>query len=1111
MLKHVWGFVGLAVAGWVSGQPVALLQNAGFEEVASVRPGADGRVGGWVLGDPPQVPSHWQPNSAYPGQLACGVGGARTGERFVRLTASGSTSAHLYQLCSGLRPGTWYRVGAWVRGGPLEISFYDYFQDGHIGGGTAAQSSGADASWHQVTGFYATPTAGYQRSALALSLPPGKTVDVDDVTIEALALPEAPAGAPAVTIENSLVRVSLSAAGLVREVRCKALGQDFAVASTPVRWLTAVRNGISLPVLSLSREGDLLKARFLDPEVEATLRVTPRKRHILFEVVAVQPADVASLGLEFPVRRLATVGSAFNATYNDAFGICFFGTTVNAYNRPVAHSREVQGLGAGCSARHGLVGAGFALVAAPAGQFCEAIMEAERENGLPCPVLEGQWARFSEPVRRSYLFMVDASEASIDKTIEYARIGGFGTILFLKDNWLANHGHYDVNRRNFPDGRASLKRAVAKIHAAGLGAGVHVFGPSISPNDPYVTPKPDDRLAAVPCPPLAGAVDAQAGTLTFAARPELPERTPPTGPSPNQYLRVGDEIIRVGDLEAGPPWRFVGCQRGALGSVAAAHPAGTAARGLLAVWGYFMLDPDSTLADEVTSRFAEVFNECDFDMVYFDASDGMRDAQAAPWYYLNRMHLGYYRKLKKDVLYQTSNGTGSNLTWHIVPRSASADGHGDLKGYLDQRLPTMLGMAANFTRSDVGWYYMFKEVRPDQIEYVCAKTIGLDGSISIETSIEAMESHPQGRQMLEMIARYERCRLARVFPDAVREKLKEPRKDFKLLPDGKGGWSLCRAVYEEPRLVDALDGRQNVWSITHDQAAPCRLGVEVTRAAKLAPAADYDAPGGTTIESFDDLTEYLPSARNDYAKFVVGGEKVLTPGGAVRLGVTQTFVTSDQDAKVGARCGVLAADNAGGPEAWGGIGRRFGAPLDLSAHKALALWIHGDGQGELLRVQLWDTSGHHADWLPAITYTGWRLHVFPMAEAAGFDWTRVEYLLFYGNSIPAKASVQVRLDDLRALPALLPVAPLCQPALAVGAARLTYDVTLQPRQGLTDEGPGGVRFWPGRMGAAEPVAARGQPLELQPGLNTVTFSCDTRAGFPAGTQVLLYRLWPLEP
>ncbi|HQN53372.1 MAG TPA: TonB-dependent receptor, partial [Novosphingobium sp.] len=123
-----------------------------------------------------------------------------------------------------------------------------------------------------------------------------------------------------------------------------------------------------------------IKAQFLDPEVRAVLRVTPRHQHILFEVVEVQPADVESLRLELSVRRLQTVAGAFNATYDDEFGVCFFGTTVNAYNRPVSYSWEIQGLGVGCGARHGIVGAGFALVAAPRGQFNDAIMAGDTDG-----------------------------------------------------------------------------------------------------------------------------------------------------------------------------------------------------------------------------------------------------------------------------------------------------------------------------------------------------------------------------------------------------------------------------------------------------------------------------------------------------------------------------------------------------------------------------------------------------------------------------------------------------------------------------------------------------------------------------------------------------------
>ena len=67
-----------------------------------------------------------------------------------------------------------------------------------------------------------------------------------------------------------------------------------------------------------------------------------------------------------------------------------------------------------------------------------------------------------------------------------------------------------INEKNFPGGLDGFKAAADKIHAAGLKIGVHLFGPSISSNDPYITPVPDKRLAGVNCPPLAEDIDEKA-------------------------------------------------------------------------------------------------------------------------------------------------------------------------------------------------------------------------------------------------------------------------------------------------------------------------------------------------------------------------------------------------------------------------------------------------------------------------------------------------------------------------------------------------------------------------------------------------------------------------
>ena len=1086
-----------------------LLRNGDFEALHAQQTDANGVVSGWTLVTPPRVPDGWTLNSAYPGTLEIVADAAHSGQSCVRIGAAEGKTAHLYQMSQGFEGGKWYRVSLWIRGGPLTVSTYEYFQDGAIRGQNIAQGGAGEAEWRQLTGFYSPPIEGYIRSALALAVPGGHSTDIDDVTVEPLALPDVPADTPDFIFQNDLITMGISARGSLTTFTCKQSGVNYAAQAPPFPIFTARHGGIDSPVHSVTRQGDQLHVQFLDPDVRATIRISARKQHFLIEVISIEPGDVDALLVDLPVRRLKTAAGAFNATYDDEFGACLFGTTLSSTNRGYDRGAEVRVLGASCPGVHDIRNAKLALIGAPFEQFKPAIIEAERENGLPCPMLEGEWARDSEPVRRSYLFATGVHENDIDTLIEHANVGGFGTIIILKNDWLANHGHYDINLDRFPRGIESLKDAVAKIHRAGLHAGVHVFGPSISANDPYITPVPDDRLAFVPVPPLTAAIDEKATTLSIADKPKLPPCAAESRAFPGHFVRIGDEIIRYGEVSDGPPYQLLTCTRGALGTTAAPHAEGSEIKGLLTMWGFFLVDPDTTLADELTRSFADVINTCDFDMVYFDASDGSLTDYIDTTYYLNKMHLLYYTRFKRDVLYQTSNGTGSNIMWHIVPRSASADGHGDIKGYLDQRWPGILGQRANWTRSDIGWYYWFKECRPDQIEYVCARALGIDGSISLETSRTALETLGQSQQMMEMIGRWERCRRSNYLPQSVKDKLLVPGDDFRLFDDGKGGWRLYRAVYEEPTVVDELDGAQNQWTITSDLPG-CTLGVDIVRGSRLVSQADYDDPAAVTVETFDDATGYAMSATNDFERFVLGGDKVLSDTGPVSKGLTQAYALSTENIKVGGSCLVYSAQNKAATTGWGGIGRRFGAPLDLTAARAIALWMHGDGKGEIIRIQFRDTAGRNADFLPVVNFTGWRKQVFPTAGFGAFDWSKVEYLLFYFNNVSPNASVEVRIDDVRALPALAAKGDIEQLGLTINGKEIIFSRVPEPGQAITCEGPAGSTFWPGGMTKGQPLELPDRPFELRRGRNTIALTAAPGEAFPGDVQVLLYRMWPME-
>jgi hypothetical protein len=527
------------------------------------------------------------------------------------------------------------------------------------------------------------------------------------------------------------------------------------------------------------------------------------------------------------------------------------------------------------------------------------------------------------------------------------------------------------------------------------------------------------------------------------------------------------------------------------------------------MWGFFLPDPDSPLAEELTTNFARVYNACDFDMAYFDASDGSGEPYIDRWYFLNKMHLLYYRKLKRDALYQTSNGTGSGLVWHLVPRSASADGHGDIKGYLDDRWPGILGMGDNFTKADVGWYYWFSDVRPDQIEYVAAKVLGIDGSVSLETSRAALESLPQSRQMMDSLGRWERCRRQGYFPEAVRAKLREPKRDFKLFPDGDG-WKLYRAVYEDPRSVDILDGNQNTWVLNNDRAEPCLLGLEIVRSTREVAVQGYDAPESLALDVFDNADAYHHSEANPYEQFVVGDKKLVSETGVVREAVSHSYEVSATAGRAGGPALVYRAENQGAEDGWTGIGRRFTPVRDLSAFRGIGIWLNGDGKGESVRLQFRDAAGNSADWVPKVDFVGWRLHTFKLPAAGGFDWSRVEYFLVYFNGLPSGDPVQVTLDGLRMLPAVTPSNLPGSPVLTLNGQRADFGLALQLGEAITHEGLGEAMLWPRGMAPGKPLDMTGLPLMLQPGENRITLDWNPTNAFPSAIDVLLYRLWPLE-
>lgn len=501
-----------------------------------------------------------------------------------------------------------------------------------------------------------------------------------------------------------------------------------------------------------------------------------------------------------------------------------------------------QVLTASTVARHGLAPSGCAVVAASGKNWPKAVQEMELAAGLPSPKPGGAWRDESQRIRESYFFLTSFSAKDYEKALAFAKRGGFKQILVEQHSWARSAGTYEINKGAFPGGLSELRETFDKFRAEGIRVGLHFLAASIDWNDPYLTPVPDKRFVLGVSTKLAADLPADAT--------EIPTTTDasvfPTGENAymgsGQFVRIDDEIIEYGACGKDG---LTSCKRGAYKTVVSEHRKGATVSHFVRCYGYHPYDLDTDLAEEIAGNFAKVANALPLDMIYFDGSELLQRPGdgGEHWYYNARLHRVFYDAIDdKNILFQASSW--SPYSWHMLSRSASADGHDDLKAYLEERSGGFGGREKTYMPLDIGWYYGYdRRATPDMYEYVLGATIGYDSSMSFQASVDAASKHPFIGEILDMIRIYEEVRLSEKVPQELREQMKidpilagkkteeernallDKRNDFHLEISADGSKSFRRVVYPLWQDLSNGDASARTWELKVDR--PCRVGLQV--------------------------------------------------------------------------------------------------------------------------------------------------------------------------------------------------------------------------------------------------------------------------------------------
>ncbi len=466
-----------------------------------------------------------------------------------------------------------------------------------------------------------------------------------------------------------------------------------------------------------------------------------------------------------------------------------FGSTLQAYCRNRSKERIIENWQhpkylAPAYDDGGVIGSKIALFGCPVARTLDFIGKIEMAENLPHPIIDGEWGKQSRTANASYLIM-GFGEEDIKKAIAYTKQAG---LKYLDHPGpFVSWGHFELNEQ-FPNGVEGLKNCVDIAEADGIHVGVHTLSNFITINDPYVTPVPDERLAKVGYSKITKALDKVQKEI-YIESPDIFRNTK------NNNLRtaaIDQELIRYGSVSTEKPWKLLDCQRGVFETKTGSHKAG-ASISLLADHGYKVFLTDAELTKEVSIKIADLYNQTGLRQISFDGLEGNRSTGMGNYGEI-LMTTTWFDHLDENIRshFIADASRTSHYFWHIYSRMNWGEPWyaGFRESQAEYRFKNQKYFERNLMPGMLGWFLMKEQTSLEDIEWLLAKAAGYNAGFGLVSSYNAFEINGFTNEILEQIKIWEEARLAGVFDEETREKLKDLNKEFQLEKTKGDEWKL---------------------------------------------------------------------------------------------------------------------------------------------------------------------------------------------------------------------------------------------------------------------------------------------------------------------------------
>lgn len=425
-----------------------------------------------------------------------------------------------------------------------------------------------------------------------------------------------------------------------------------------------------------------------------------------------------------------------------------------------------------------IVGSKIALFGDQRSNILDRIGKIEVEQGLPHPMINGEWQKVSRSAMRSYLIS-EFSEKEIDFILDKAKKAGFKNIYHSGpfETW----GHFNWKSSFVADGDEGVKKLVKKANSQGIDFGVHTLSNFLTTNDPYVTPVPSKNLLKQGELSLLSDLDNEQTTI------EISKSDLFAVPLTLNALQLGYELITFGKFEViGDKISLTGCTRGAFGTQKLAHKKSET---LYKLWDYpyKTLFPDLKLQDEFADRLADIFNKTGIKQISFDGLEGcMYTGQ--DYYATTKFVKEFYDNLKDKSNILNDASRLDHFSWHIHTRMNWGEPWGEemRKGQIENRIKNQEYFKRNLFPRMLGWFLVrlgdrkFETTSLEDLEWALSKSAGFDAGYAMSISVPTLRNHGQIDRLLEAMKNWDFLRLNQAFTEEQKTRLKDSETEWHL-------------------------------------------------------------------------------------------------------------------------------------------------------------------------------------------------------------------------------------------------------------------------------------------------------------------------------------------